>query len=205
MENLIKKAKEIFGTSKKCNLSTFLLPGGEILNSDKYFSQDPNAHLHDLITERIKKGLNTDSFMKKTGAIRYHPTKNNIGISIDVNHPITNKQMEFLEECSCFKKGKERPIIYDFYRMREGKEYSGIVGDGNSSIMAHDWTGRWDNCFEGVKILQEQSKRMYNKYGKEHEQKELQKQLDAHWEATAEERKRTHTGKIYDKYIKEKG
>lgn len=33
----------------------------------------------------------------------------------------------------------------------------------------------------------------------------LQKQLEAHWEATAEERKRTHTGKLYDKYIKEKG
>lgn len=36
-------------------------------------------------------------------------------------------------------------------------------------------------------------------------QEELQKQLDAHWEATADEMKRTHTGKIYEKYMKEKG
>ena len=34
---------------------------------------------------------------------------------------------------------------------------------------------------------------------------DLEKKLKKHWEDTAEERKRTHTGKIYEKYMKEKG
>ena len=34
---------------------------------------------------------------------------------------------------------------------------------------------------------------------------ELQKQLEAHWKNTEKERRRTHTGKIYEKYMEEKG
>ncbi len=34
---------------------------------------------------------------------------------------------------------------------------------------------------------------------------ELQKQLEAHWKNTEKERRRTHTGKMYEKYIEEKG
>ena len=34
---------------------------------------------------------------------------------------------------------------------------------------------------------------------------ELQKQLEAHWKNTEKERKRTHTGKMYEKYREEKG
>lgn len=34
---------------------------------------------------------------------------------------------------------------------------------------------------------------------------EIQKQLEAHWEATKEEREKTHTGKMYEKYMREKG
>lgn len=32
----------------------------------------------------------------------------------------------------------------------------------------------------------------------------LEKELAAHWEATAEERKRTHTGKMYKEYMEKK-
>ena len=32
---------------------------------------------------------------------------------------------------------------------------------------------------------------------------ELQKQLEVHWKNTEKERKRTHSGKMYEKYIEE--
>ena len=38
---------------------------------------------------------------------------------------------------------------------------------------------------------------------KQRKLEELQKQLDAHWKNTAEERERTHTGKLYKKYLEE--
>lgn len=143
-EKLIEKAKDIFGTSKRCNLSTFLLPDGEVLNSDKYFSQDPNFHLHDDLIDKIQLNLGTVRFMEQTGAIRYHPAKDNINLTIDVNNPITDKQLEFLETCSCFRKGKEKPIIYDLYK------YDKFVG--------HDWTGNQPDCFEGIERIKKQVK-----------------------------------------------
>lgn len=146
MENLIKKAKDVFGTSRSCKLSTFLLPEGEVLNSNKYFSQDPNFHLHDKVIDKVKYNLGTVRFMNQTGAIRYHSTKNNINLSIDITHPITKKQMEFLEECSCFR--KEKPIIYDFYK---GEKFVG-----------HNWTGNEPDCFKGVDKIKKQANDLRN-------------------------------------------
>lgn len=34
--------------------------------------------------------------------------------------------------------------------------------------------------------------------------KQIEKRLKHHWEITKEEREKTHTGKMYEKYIKEK-
>ncbi|GAI99412.1 unnamed protein product [marine sediment metagenome] len=34
---------------------------------------------------------------------------------------------------------------------------------------------------------------------------ELQKRLETHWKNTEKERKRTHTGEMYKKYMEEKG
>ena len=34
---------------------------------------------------------------------------------------------------------------------------------------------------------------------------ELQEQLEVHWKNTEKERKRTHSGKMYEKYMEEKG
>lgn len=144
MENLIKKAKDIYGTSKKCNLSTFLLPEGEVLNSNKYFNQDPNYHLHDKIVDKIQFNLGTVRFMNQTGAIRYHPAKDNINLSIDITNPITEKQLEFLEECSCFR--KKKPIIYDFYN--------------NERFVGHNWTGNEPDCFKGVDKIKKQIKEL---------------------------------------------
>ena len=46
----------------------------------------------------------------------------------------------------------------------------------------------------------------YRKSSKEQERKEkiekLQKQLDQHWKDTEQERKRTHTSKIYESFLK---
>jgi hypothetical protein len=184
MENLLlQKAKEKYGTVESCKLSTYLLPDGKFLNSSKFFNQNPDYHLHDLIVDKIQLNLGVRRFVSQTGVIRYHPTREEINISLDINHPITEKQLETLETCSCFLEHQKKPIIYDFY--------------DKEKFIGHNWTGNEPDCFKGIDKLK--------KDFKEAKLKELRKLLDAHWEATAEERKRTHTGKIYDKYMKEKG
>ena len=44
----------------------------------------------------------------------------------------------------------------------------------------------------------------HDKKEKEDKITELQKQLDAHWKNTEEERKRTHSGKLYEKFLEGK-
>jgi len=141
MENLLQKAKDLYGTSQSCKLSTFITPDGEALNSSKFFNQSPDFHLHDLIVDKIQLNFGVRRFIRRTGVIRYHPTRDEINISLDVNNPITKKQLEYLEDCSCFKQ-KKKPIIYDFYN--------------NMDFVGHNWTGNEPDCLKGVDRIKKQ-------------------------------------------------
>ncbi len=181
MENLIKKAKDVFGTTDSCKYSTFILPEGKALDILKNVSPNIDYHPHDRAAEKIigKSKTPTDEFIDLTGSIRYVPMRSSVNIQLGVKNPLTDKQLEFIERCTCFEKPTKH-IVYD------------IVVD-NKIVRA---SGTYDetDCFKRIDKLKKDCKKI--------RQKELQKQLNAYWEATAEERKRTHTGKLYDKYMK---
>ncbi len=196
MESLIDKAKKIFGTTDSCKYSTYILPEGKALNIVKDTSTVIDYHPHDRAAKKVLEnevenvsGWNaTEKFIDLTGSIRYVPMKSHINIQLGLQHPLTDKQLEFIEACACYKKPTKK-IVYDF-----------IIEDAlisNSNIIRASGTYDEPDCFKGIDKLKKDFKK--------ERLKELQKKLDAHWEATTEERKRTHTGKLYEKYMKEKG
>lgn len=187
MENLIKKAKDIFGTTDSCKYSTYILPEGKALNILKNVSSNVDYHPHDRAAEKIigKTPKPTDDFIDLTGSIRYFPLGSSVNIQLGLKNPLTDKQLEFIERCICFK-NPIKHIVYDF-----------VIND---EIVRASGTFDETDCFKRIDKL----KKDHKKVRQEYKQKELQKQLDIYWEDTAEERKRTHTGKLYDKY-NEKG
>ncbi len=77
MEDLIKKAKDIFGTTDSCSNSTFILPDGKGL---KFPQRNVSYNAHADIAEKVigKMPLATDEFIDLTGVIRYYPQRSSI-------------------------------------------------------------------------------------------------------------------------------
>lgn len=143
MSEILEKVEQVYGTTDNCEYSTFLLPNGEFLDPSKYFAQHPLSHLHDQIIDKLHKGMDTITFLRKTGALRYRPAKENINIVYETGNPVTKEQLETLERCACFYQ-PERPIMYDIYDC-DKKEHCGFTGTG--------WTGTESDCFKGIKKL----------------------------------------------------
>jgi hypothetical protein len=195
MENLINKAKKIFGTTDSCKYSTFILPEGKALNIIKQTSTVIDYHPHDGAAKKVLEnevenisGWNaTEKFIDLTGSIRYVPMRSHINVQIGLKNLLTKEQVEFIERCSCFVKPKKE-VVYDFVIDDEVVRASGTYDEVD--------------CFKGIDKLKKDFKKYHNKQSVI---EDLEKKLKKHWEDTVEERKRTHTGKIYEKYMKEKG
>ncbi len=199
MEKLIDKAKEIFGTTDSCKYSTFILPEGKALNIVKQTSTVIDYHPHAAAAQKVLEnevenvsGWNaTEKFIDLTGSIRYVPMRSHINVQIGLKNLLTKEQIEFIERCSCFVKPKKE-VVYDFVIDDEVVRASGTYDE--------------TDCFKGIDKLKRDFKKYYNKYGKKQSIiEDLEKKLKKYWEDTAEERILTHSGKMYKKYMKEKG
>jgi len=156
-EKLIEKAKDIFGTTDSCKYSTFILPEGKALNILKNVSPNIDYHPHDRAAEKIigKTPKPTDDFIDLTGSIRYFPLGSSVNIQLGLKNPLTNKQLEFIERCTCFEKPVKN-IVYDF-----------VIND---EIVRASGTYDEIDCFKGIDKLKKDFKKYYNKYGKKTEQ-----------------------------------
>jgi hypothetical protein len=154
-EKLIKKAKEIFGITDSCKFSTFILPEGKALDIIKDTSTLVDYHPHDRAAKKVIGDISgwqaTEKFIDLTGSIRYVPMRSHINVQFGLKNPLTDKQLEFIEQCSCFRKPKY--IVYDF------------VLDGN--LVRSSGTYDDPDCFKGIDKLKKDFKKYYDKYGKE--------------------------------------
>ena len=184
-ENLIEKAKDIFGTTDSCKFSSYILPEGKALDIVKDTSTLIDYHPHDRAAKKVLGDVSgweaTEKFIDLTGSIRYVPMRSHINIQIGLKNPLTKKQLEFIEQCTCFKK-PVKSIVYDFIVDGKTVRASGTYDE--------------DDCFRGIDKL----KKDFKKYYLDH----LAERLEEHWEDTKEERERTHTSKIFEKKFGEK-
>ena len=156
IESLIKKAKDVFGTTESCKYSTFILPEGKALDILKNVSPNVDYHPHDKAAEKIvgklPKSVNpTDNFIDLTGSIRYFPLGSSINIQLGLKNPLTDEQLEYIERCTCFIKPEKR-IVYDFVINNEIVRSSGTYDD--------------PDCFKGIDKLKKDFKKYYNRYKK---------------------------------------
>ena len=156
MENLLQKAKDIYGTTDSCKYSTFILPEGKALNIIKHTSTVIDYHPHARAAQKILGDSNsrfnaTDKFMNLTGSIRYVPMRSHINVQINLANRLTKEQVEFIEKCSCFEKPKKE-VVYDFLTDDEVVRASGTYDEVD--------------CFKGIDKLKREFKEYYNKYDK---------------------------------------
>jgi len=158
MENLIEKAKDVFGTTNSCKYSTFILPEGKALNITEHTSTFIDYHPHAAAAVKVLEkemevsGWNaTEKFIDLTGSIRYVPMRSHVNIQLGLKNPLTDKQLEFIERCTCFEKPTKH-IVYDF-----------VIND---EIVRASGTYDETDCFKGIDKLKKDFKKYYNKYGK---------------------------------------
>ena len=175
-EKLIEKAKKIFGITDSCKFSTFILPEGKALDIVKDTSTLVDYHPHNRAAKKVLGDVSgwdaTEKFIDSTGSIRYVPMRSHINIQLGLKNPLTKKQLEFIEQCTCFRK-PVKSIVYDF-----------VVDE---KIVRASGTYDEDDCFKGIDKL----KKDFNKY--------LAIELEKHWEDTKEEREKTHTSRLLEK------
>lgn len=93
----------------------------------------------------------TEKFIDSTGSIRYVPMRSHINVQLGLKNPLTKKQLEFIEQCTCFEK-PNKSIVYDFIFDDEIVRASGTYDEVD--------------CFKGIEKLKKDFKKYYNKYGK---------------------------------------
>lgn len=77
--------------------------------------------------------------------------RSHINIQMGLKKPLTNKQIEFIEQCSCFTK-PNKAIVYDFITDDEVVRSSGTYDE--------------IDCFKGIDKLKKDFNKYYNKYKK---------------------------------------
>ena len=132
-------------------------------------------------------------------------------ILIDLGHFKTKKESQFFER----QKRNEKQELYDVYKMIEQRlkrldeqvgrthQYPKEVIDFQIDYYQHEIQERIDLNMELVSDLYKRSLKVWEKRKKEQEhQNVLDKELARHWKNTESERKRTHSGKMYEQYLK---
>lgn len=137
----LQEIVDFFGTHDKCNLPSFILPDGKMLNITDYNQWEKSTH--DEALGKYHPALERFQFQRDTGSIRYYPALDFINISLDIKNKITKQQKETLERCACFEDNKD--ILYDFF-----KKY----GEDAYAIVRASGTLDTDDCFNKIKKVE---------------------------------------------------
>jgi len=141
-DELIDKAKEMYGTTENCMVAGYILPNGDLLDFSDEDSNKTNLRGldHDAIEsilydrksrpnyffpENIEKckfsmgtGRPIDAFLNRTGSIRMHLEEGYMVLQKHAKNRLTRKQLETIEYCIC----SHNPDEVNFAEYRCGKD-----------------------------------------------------------------------------------
>jgi hypothetical protein len=153
-EKLIK-AKETFGTTDKCLISSFILPNGKVLDlRDRDGYHQEHSAIKKIYPNKTQYEAPTEFLFDAPALSLYSfKTQNSFGLDIPNSKRLTKKQWEKLEECICYEKPKkEKTISVDIYEKKHRK-YESI----SYSLSCPE------DCFDLIKLLRKKIRKLQKK------------------------------------------
>lgn len=137
------KARNIFGITEECIVSSFILRDGSVLDLRDESGKSNHRRIRSVYPDEYDAPEVTDQFNIDTDSIALHIVKeyrDAYTIELNVTSDLTKKQWEKLEECICYiDPDNEKSIDFRF----KDNEFQTVQSTGIGSRSAKD-------CFDAI-------------------------------------------------------